>query len=150
MEGHMNHLQRLVKYTNWANQLWLEFVLEKAPTDEYLTRMMSHILLAENIWFQRIYGEELDSEVFRTREKDELLGLAERNPRRYAEILTSDLERIVAYRKLNGEAMESRVSDILMHLVTHGNHHRGQMATYASKEKLGAPTTDYINYTRQL
>ncbi len=144
----MQTLDRLIAYTSWANKAWLDFAFSAGAADPYFAAMISHIYLAEQVWFQRVHNEPLDSDVFATKTKEELLHLATRHDSRYAEILADDLDRTIAYRRFNGEAHESVLSDILLHLITHGAHHRGQMATAASKAKLPFPTTDFINYSR--
>ena len=144
----MNGLERLVAYTCWANGAWLDFVHPHAAHDEYLTMLISHIHLAEQVWFQRVYGEENRKDVFSTLPEGEVRAIAAVNQERYVEQLDSDLDRVVAYRRLNGEPLESSLLDILNHLVTHGSHHRGQMARYASQAGLKAPDTSYITYTR--
>lgn len=144
----MEYLQRLAEYTLWANRTWLDFVYDSNRDDGYLARLVSHVYLAEQAWFQRIHGEEVDKEVFRTREKDELLALAGLHSRRYTQILDADLSRILKYRRFNGDEYESPLSEILLHLFTHGAHHRGQMASYASQKSLAAPATDLITFSR--
>lgn len=146
----MGCLERLVAYTCWANREWLEFVYSHAAKDEFLTKIISHIYLAEQVWFQRIYGEDALNDVFATLPKTELERVAARTKERYAEQLESDLTRVLRYKRLNGDPMESEVLDILDHLVTHGSHHRGQMARYASQCGLIPPETSYITYTRKL
>lgn len=147
----MEYLQRLSEYTMWANRLWLEYTYSFTTTEDYLTRLVSHVYLAEQAWFQRIRGEDVDKEVFRTRTRDELLGLAELHRLRYSEVLEGNLDRILKYRRFNGEEYESRLSEIVLHLFTHGSHHRGQMAAYASqKAARGAPVTDFIAFSRTL
>ena len=144
----INGLNRLVAYTCWANRTWLDFVHSRAAKDEFLTMMISHIYLAEQIWFQRVYGEETRNDVFSTLTKVELEEMAPRLTERYAEQLESELERTLHYKRLNGEPMESTLLDILNHLVTHGSHHRGQMARHASQGGLNPPETSYITYSR--
>ncbi|NUM53625.1 MAG: hypothetical protein HUU46_08280 [Candidatus Hydrogenedentes bacterium] len=145
----MDNLDRLVAYTCWANRTWLDFVHAHAAKDDFLTMTISHIYLAEQIWFQRIYGEELRGDVFSTLTKPELEAIASRVKERYAEQLESDLHRVLRYTRLNGEAMESVVLDILNHLVTHGSHHRGQMARHAAQGGLKPPETSFIGFSRK-
>jgi uncharacterized damage-inducible protein DinB len=144
----MDNLKRLAAYTCWANRSWLDFVHSHAPSDDYLAMMISHIYLAEQVWFQRVYGEPTRGDVFSTLTRAELEEMAPRHKDRYAEQLESDLSRIVGYTKLNGEPQESQMLDILNHVITHGSHHRGQMAAYASKNGLKPPDTSYITFSR--
>lgn len=144
----MQTLNSLVSYTTWANRTWLDFIFRDAASDAWLTGMISHIYLAEQAWFQRIYDEEVYPGVFEMRTGPELIAMAKLHEDRYAQVLQGDLDRIIAYKRFNGEAYETPLGDILLHLITHGAHHRGQMATHASREKLAFPTTDFINYSR--
>lgn len=144
----MDNLQRLAAYTCWANRTWLDFVYSHAASDDYLTMMISHIYLAEQVWFQRAYCGPTRSDVFSTLTKAELEEMAPLHKDRYTEQLESDLSRIVSYTKLNGEPQASQMLDILNHIITHGAHHRGQMAAYASKSGLKPPDTSYINFSR--
>lgn len=144
----MNTLDSLTRHACWANRTWLEFTYGLATPDPYLARMISHIELAEKIWFQRVDGLETDKDVFVTLPKADLLILADTHERRYAELGAGDLSRVIGHRKLNGDAQQSVLGDILLHLATHGSHHRGQMAAYASGKKTGPPDTMYITFTR--
>ena len=144
----MDGLKQLIAYTNWGNRLWLDYVHADAPNDEYLTKTISHIYCAERIWFQRIYDETLDTGIFETLPKKELEAIATRAEARYAEALKADLTHVFHYRKLNGEPMASTLLDILHHLITHGSHHRGQMARHAAQNDLNPPESSYIGYSR--
>ena len=145
----MDTSQQLIAYTHWANRAWLEFVFGEAEADAYLAGMISHIYLAERVWFQRIHDEPLDSDIFATLSHEELLDTAAKCEARYGEQLNADLSRVLKYSRMNGDPMASTIEDILNHLITHASHHRGQMATYASEKNLGAPETSYITYTRK-
>ncbi len=144
----MNQLQRLILHSDWANRTWLEFTFGDAGGEAYLARIISHVYLAEQVWFQRIYGEEVDKDIFTTRTPDELRELMTSHQSRYADIAVRDLNRIIAFRRFTGEALESTIQDILLHLITHGAHHRGQMAAFASQSQLVPPNTDYLTFSR--
>ncbi len=145
----MDALDRLVSYTQWANHTWLDFVREHCAEDEYLRMMISHIYLAEQVWFQRIYGEAVRPDVFSTLDLSELAHMADFHESRYAEQLAGDLLRVVRYAKFDGESMQSSIVDMLNHVVTHGSHHRGQMATHVSRSGLKPPETSFITFSRR-
>jgi uncharacterized damage-inducible protein DinB len=84
---------------------------------------MSHILLGEQAWFDRVLGKE---------------------PNR--NLVSGNLDRVVAYRRFTGEEYQSPVADILLHLTLHGAHHRGQMATYVSGKGMKPINADFIQY----
>ena len=110
--------------------------------------MISHIHLGEQAWFQLIKEQPVDKDVFRLLTDEQLRALGSSHEKIYKQVLASDLERVIAYTRFNGDNHQSTIADILMHLITHGSHHRGQMATHVAKNKLPPINTDYINYTR--
>jgi uncharacterized damage-inducible protein DinB len=141
-------LDSLAAYTQWANAAWLAHLQTKCPADEYLLKMLSHITKAEAAWFQRIHGQAVDKNVFEQLSLERIAQLQREHAPLYASALGSDLARIIQYTRLNGEASSSSVADILIHLCTHAAHHRGQMASHASKMKYAMISTDYIVYSR--
>jgi uncharacterized damage-inducible protein DinB len=142
----MTHLDKLAAHTVWANGEWIRFVDENFPSDEYLLTRLSHILLGEQAWFQRIVGEELDRDIWRMMTIPQLRELHAKHAAFYRELLAGNLERVIAFKRFTGEEYQSGVSDILLHLTLHGAHHRGQIATYVSKQGKPPINTDFIQY----
>jgi uncharacterized damage-inducible protein DinB len=142
----VNCLTKLVDHCLWANDAWIGFIAEHAPSDTFAITRMSHILLGERAWFQRIAGEQVDPAVWSPLGFDELRETHRRHRDQYRRLLQGDLERIVPYTRFSGERYQSQVGDILLHLVTHGAHHRGQLATHVSSRGLKPINTDYVQY----
>jgi uncharacterized damage-inducible protein DinB len=142
----VTHLSKLIRHCTWANQVWIETIEKDTPDDSYLIRTMSHILLAEQVWLQRITHDELNRDVWKTLPLVDIQTLQARHTDRYASLLDGDLDQVVSYQRFTGERYRSSVADILMHLVTHGAHHRGQMATYTSGLGLTPPNADFIHF----
>lgn len=142
----MTHLEKLVRHCIWANQTWTTAIENDVPDDPYLMRLMSHVLLAEQIWFQRIRSEATDPNVWNVLPLVDIQTIQARHVALYAAIVDGDLERIVAYQRFTGERYRSSVADILLHLCTHGAHHRGQMASYTSGLGRTPPNADFIHF----
>jgi uncharacterized damage-inducible protein DinB len=144
----MTDLGKLVQHCNWANQAWIDLIAQATADarDEYLSRMISHVLLGEQAWFQRIMRQEIDRNIWRVMPVDEMRQRHQLHVQHYAALLGGDVQRIVEYRRFTGEEYRSSIGDILLHLCTHGMHHRGQMAAHASKQGLAKPSTDFINF----
>src|SRR6478672_5872724 len=49
----MNQLPKLVAHCTWATRAWLQFIVDKAASGDWLLRRLSHIMLGERAWFQR-------------------------------------------------------------------------------------------------
>lgn len=145
----MKTLEHLIAYTQWANRHWLEFIAKNHPGDEYLVKMIGHIAQGERAWFQRLFAEPLDREVWKPLTLPQARSEFERNAHSYAELLCKDLSRRIEYVRSSGETGSARVEDILLHLSTHGCHHRAQLAAYLKKKDAPIPNTDFIEYTRQ-
>lgn len=142
----MKYLSKLIHHCIWANQIWIDALEKTIPDDSYLTRTMSHILLAEQVWFNRIVGESPDVDIWKTLQLVNIQTLQARHAEFYAVQLDEDVDRVVSYRRFTGEQYRSSVADILMHLITHGAHHRGQMATYTSGIGQTPPNADFIHF----
>ena len=141
----MTHLTKLIDHCMWANEAWIGFVEDNFGSDDYLLTRMSHILLGQQAWFQRIAGEEPDRQVWKTMRVPELRALHEKHSGIYESVLC-ETNRVVAYRRFTGEEYQSPVADILLHLTLHGTHHRGQMSTYASGKGVKPIITDFIQF----
>jgi hypothetical protein len=87
--------------------------------------------------------------IFRLDEAAGLPGRCAANHGAFLEILGGDLAREIDYKMLNGTPVRSRVEDMLLHVVTHGCHHRGQLASKASSLGLKYPGLSYIEYSRR-
>ncbi len=58
------------------------------------------------------------------------------------------LERTVHYRNSAGAEFDSKISDILLHVVLHGSYHRGKVAAALRGANAEPAPTDYIGFVR--
>ena len=144
----MTALVKLTEYSVWANELWIGFIEKNFIDDAYLLKRMGHILLGEQAWFQRISGKEPDRNIWKVMSIQQLREMHRVHRDIYRNLLSDNksLESFLAYKRLTGEEYQSPVSDILLHLSTHGVHHRGQMATYVSAKGAAPINTDFIQF----
>jgi len=61
----------------------------------------------------------------------------------------NDFTQSIRYRNLQGDTFETKLFDILTHLVNHGTHHRAQAGQHLKLAGTDLPGTDYILFTRQ-
>jgi hypothetical protein len=106
-----------------------------------LPKLVAHSEWANKVWRGFIAESAPSDDWLRQRISHIMLG--ER-----ADLLTRDLTQMIAFQRFTGEKYESPIADILLHLILHGSHHRGQMATHASAAGLRAINTDYVEYCR--
>jgi len=107
---------------------------------------MSHILLGEQAWFDRIRGNQPNPNIWEALTIAALWEEQDKNRNSYSKITNGDLDRIIRYKRFTGEEYQSPVADILLHLTLHGAHHRGQMATYVSSKGMKPINADFIQY----
>jgi uncharacterized damage-inducible protein DinB len=138
-------LEKLIRHCTWANLAWIER-LGELPDQERLHQLMSHVLLSQQVWFQRIAEEALDRDIWRVLSGTDMRTLHERHAQLYKQLQQHDQWKRVSYQRFTGEQYESAVSDILLHLCLHGMHHRGQMARYAGERRIPVPNTDFVNF----
>jgi uncharacterized damage-inducible protein DinB len=115
---------------------------------------LAHIVGTEWIWLRRWLGDsptarpgwvaESSLSELRARlaavesERDAFLG----------PLADSDMQRVVEYRQLSGEAHADRLADLVRHVVNHSTYHRGQVATQLRQVGVSPPGTDLITYVR--
>lgn len=148
-----DRLLRLFSYDMWANDqilLTLQGHLD-FPDAEQAISYYSHIAGAQEVWYVRIRGLSYEKpEVW----PDYGLSVALQKLKTYTEkwrLLIeenrSELDRNISYTNSKGQ-FETPLSDILHHLVIHGQHHRAQIASMLSKADIEPPGTDFIFFCR--
>ena len=147
-------LEKLAAYNLWANESLVN-CLEKTGDSLPSTtlHLLSHICNAQLIWLNRIkntpssYGVFEDHSLSECREmlyssSDQLLELAA--------MPTIGLSQLISYTNTQGEAFETTVEDILIHVFNHGTYHRAQVARDLRLNGIAPVNTDYITYVRAL
>ncbi|OOC62552.1 DinB family protein [Paenibacillus ihbetae] len=151
-------LIQLYDYNVWANERVMDH-LDTLPGEVFLrevdlgfksiAEVISHVVSADNIWFNRI-KEEQDSipakKVFTDlkearQEMDEL----QSQIRDYVSSL-SDTEKKVSYTMASGRQMENSIAEILQQVVNHGTYHRGNITTMLRSFGYQGVMTDYIAF----
>jgi uncharacterized damage-inducible protein DinB len=149
----LDYLRRLFAYDDWANQEVLNALNAGGERPPKSLKWMAHIVAAERLWLERLQSQKQTVPVwpeFTWQQcRDQAVDLA-RSWREYvASLSASDLDRTVAYTNSKGERYNSKVVDILTHVVTHSAHHRGQIAADMRAAGLTPAYTDFIQGVRQ-
>lgn len=153
----------LVDYHYWGRDRMLEAVDVLAP-EQYTQDLGSsfksvrdtvvHTYGAEWNWYLRWVGNSptamLDPAAFPdVKSVREAWKSQEAKVRPLVRSMGDDLDRVIRYKALNGEPMESIFSHMLQHVVNHATYHRGQVTTLL--RQLGAPgpkSQDLIRFYR--
>ncbi len=146
-------LLRLVQHMRWADDIVAD-ALEIDPTpDAEALRLFGHIAAVEHLWYSRIQGVGAVYPVWPNFTAPESRRLAAEQADLFEELLqmsdTDALSRCVRCTNSAGRRYENTVSDIVMHTIIHGEHHRGQIARLLRAAGREPPYTDYIQFTRR-
>ncbi len=143
-------LKQLYAYNDTANRRFIETFLAVQPTAERISSVFSHILNAHRIWIARIGGSTPAGGTFGVIPVEQWASVNTENLGQTMQILEAqDLGRLVDYRDLKGNPHQSRLHDILFHVINHSTYHRGQLAILLGQESKTPPVTDYIVYARE-
>lgn len=153
-------------YNVWANQEMINH-LKGLPKEVYhhdvqsgfssIAEVFSHIYLVEQTWFDIFEGlsmEEAMAKAFQLKEQMEAKNIGE------LEVLYDDLSRkyklylanqenvdevMVVNNPYAGE-LKTSISETILHVVTHGNYHRGNIATMLRQQGHASVMQDYGLY----
>jgi len=147
----MNHPEPVLEMYNyhaWANGVIIDR-LNELPEHIYhkeiqsgfssVSKVLSHIYLTDYTWFVIISGKSMDeamassSELKKEVEKKSIeemkkifIDLYERNK---ALLSTEDMEKVMVVDNPYAGSLETTISESVLHVVTHGSYHRGNIAT---------------------
>jgi len=151
-------------YHAWASRRLLEAVAQLTPEEQSrdfqtssgnVVKTLAHVFGADRVWFERIRGqsptafmrpEEYQLE-FITSEWPEIL---ENWKQRFAAASDQDVDARISYRDLSGNAWAQPLWQIVLHVVNHGTHHRGQVSGFLRAMGHQPPPLDLIAFYRTL
>ncbi len=143
-------IHHLVEYENWANRQALESIREVEEGAARAVLTMAHLAAAQRNWFARVAGEELPMDFFPEVPLEIAEPLLRESERLWQEFLAKlddeALVRPVVYTNSKGEEKSRPLSQVLLHLVLHGQHHRGQIASFVRQAGGHPAQTDFIHY----
>jgi uncharacterized damage-inducible protein DinB len=156
-------VRELYAVDRWANRRLLDVVagLEpelairpvgtqfSAPT---LKGVLAHVLGAEGLWLERWKGTD-PTAVLTDADFPDVAALrarwepVEREVRAFVDALEErDLQRVVRYRNLRGDAFALPLWVLLQHVANHSTHHRSEVATMLTMLHASPPPTDLLIY----
>ncbi len=153
----------LFSYSAWANGWMLDAAEALSPEQLSATvagafpsvrGTLGHIVGAEWIWLRRWLGESPTAapgwvaESSLSELRGRLAALEAERDQFLGQLADGDLERVVEYRRVSGEAYADRLADLVRHVVNHSTYHRGQVATQLRQIGVSPPSTDLIIHVR--
>lgn len=146
-------LQRLVAHMRWADNRVLEF-LERAEEPHEPLKFYAHVLAAERLWYLRLHEENWTViPVWPDWDLPTCRKMALENADLFEAFIgklgDTDCNREVTYTNTQNLQWTNSVGDILLHVMVHGSHHRGQVAHAMRRHGDTPPLVDYIAFVRE-
>jgi uncharacterized damage-inducible protein DinB len=144
--------RRLLAYDDWANREALASLRRCKSPPETASGRLAHIVGAQWTWLGRVTGAEgakVWPDLDLDRCEEQLRIVARQWHDLLANLAEGDAARVVSYANTKGQRFESTLGEILLQVVLHGAHHRGQIA--AELRALGhePAVTDFIHAARE-
>jgi uncharacterized damage-inducible protein DinB len=139
-------LRRLIDHSVWANLQWVDFVYSQDDVEPRPRELLAHVMVGERVWLDRIEGHPNTTTTFALLTRTELVQGFKQNSSTLLSLIDSRLEDVIHFRRASGEEYHARILDIIYHLLTHGYHHRGQIAAHYARAGAKYPNTDHINF----
>lgn len=145
-------LRRAFAHLAWADERVLAALADgtapSAAVAEY-----AHLLAAEAVWLARLQQREPQLAVWPALSPDELRRLATTTHAGYQTYLDglepALLAARVRYRNSAGQPFDTEVGDILLHVVLHGQYHRGKVNLLLRQAGMTPVPCDYIAFVRR-
>ena len=151
-------------YSAWASRRLLdaaanldaeELTRDFKTADTNVIGTLAHVFAADRVWLARVKGETPGP--FITPEDRRLEVLQNDWPalhqrwKLFADPLSDqDISAVISYKDTKGNPYQSSLWQILLHLVNHGTHHRGQVSGFLRSMGQTPPPVDLIAYYRSL
>lgn len=136
-------MAELFDYDLWANRKWLAYLAAQGMPDPD-AGIFRHILAAQEIWAERCLGNAPD----RMPEPEAYEATLVRLNETWKSLVKGeDPDRVVAFRRTNGQALAMQFGRIAQHVVNHGTYHRGELRGLCrARGETGFPETDYAGF----
>ena len=158
-------LQSHIDYTAWASQRLVEAATHLnaeelthnfGTADKSVLGTLVHTFAADRIWMGRIDGQiparflEVEKDMHMHVLRDDWPLLHNRWKAWAASLTDKAAHAVLAYKNMKGDSFESPLWQIVLHVVNHGTHHRGQAAGFIRSMGHTPPPLDLIAYYWQL
>jgi len=155
-------LRSHIAYTAWASRMLVEAAARLSPeeltrdfgtADKSVLGTLVHVFAADRIWLARFQG---DSPRTYVTEVDYDLAVLQndwpalyRRWKAWAVELTDEAARAdVSYTDMSGHPWRQPHGQLVLHVVNHGTHHRGQVSGFLRAMGQVPPSLDLVNYYR--
>jgi uncharacterized damage-inducible protein DinB len=157
-------LRLQLDYSAWATQRLLDAATQLSPeeltrdfktADKCVLDTLAHVYAADRVWLARVLAEPratfIDPEDRDlTLLQNEWPALQQRWKLWLRDFSDADVARKIFYHDTRGNPYVQPAWQIILHLVNHGTHHRGQISGFLRAMGHTPPPLDMIAYYRTL
>jgi len=146
------YFKQLFEYDKWANDILLDKFEKQFPVNPRIYELFSHTLSAKKVWLDRAMGLPQSVAVWSERLPEEVKADNESYSMGWLEFIDgltiADFEKTVHYTNTQGDTFDTKLVDIITHVINHGTHHRGNIITLMKEEGFVPPHLDFILFIR--
>ena len=158
-----NDLRAHMRYSAWASKRLVdvaatldeaELARDFATADKNLVGTLAHVYAADRIWMARVQGRTLAKFIDDSDRKLDVLRydwppLLAQWDALLGKETDDSVQRGITYANLKGDLFETPLWQIVLHVVNHGTHHRGQASGFIRAMGHTPPPLDLIAYYRE-
>jgi uncharacterized damage-inducible protein DinB/uncharacterized protein YciI len=146
---------QLLEYDHWANTKIATALARLPAPHAQAERLFAHLVGASELWFERVTGGDYGKlavwpegvPLAELRRRCE--AVAQRWRAHLEQADAHELARVVEFRNSAGQPCADPLEAIVRHVVNHGPHHRGQIASLLRAAGQPPENLDFIVWRRQ-
>jgi uncharacterized damage-inducible protein DinB len=160
----IDQLRLHLSYSAWASRKLLEAASTLSPpeltrdfktADHSVLETLVHIFAGDRVWYKRVKGISYTSFIEDgDRSLEALIPRWKEVQLSWQQLIGEETDesvgRKISYRDLKGNPYETPLWQIVLHVVNHATHHRGQVSGFLRALGHTPPSTDLIYYYREL
>ncbi len=150
----MKTIKCMMAHLYWADGRILDALEESETKNKDLLKLVRHVAVAERVWLSRLQGRG-NVQYWLWEEAEDLTAIRtmyEENAEKYRVYIEgleeSELDEMIDYTNQSGVPFRTSVRDILLHVLLHGQYHRGQINRPLPIESAEPVQVDYITFAR--
>ncbi len=151
-------------YSTWASRRLVDAAASLSAdeqtrdfktSDDSVLGTLAHVFAGDRVWLSRVKGETPGPFITPEDRRLEVLqndwpALHQRWKLFVEPLSDQDLLAVISYKDTKGNPYQTPLWQILLHLVNHGTHHRGQVSGFLRALGHTPPAVDLIAYYRSL
>ncbi|WNJ16298.1 DinB family protein [Pontibacter sp. G13] len=146
------HFLQMFQYDLWANLETFQSVIDAEPQDSQISRWMSHIYNAEQLWYDRLVPQSPQVTVWQSHLDQDIPNKILKVNDQITQWISAQSEGSlfvpISYHNSKGTSYQTTPKDILTHIINHSTHHRAQICARLRSFGITPPATDYIFWVR--